>query len=399
MPSSNSQERAPLLGTSKATSRKDVKTASTRERGSTISSSSTASTFSQLSVFDDPALVSYFTPPDEYEGRHRFDPSARWTEEEEQAVVRKIDVKICAFVCLCFAALQLDRGNLSQALSDDLLRDLSLTPNDYNMGQTIFYLSFLCAELPSQLLSKAVGVDRWGWLKGKASFFLTRGLLGALEGVRPSFLVDATSTYQALFSPVSRQGFIPEIVMYLSYFYKSSELSWRLSFFWASLTITTIFGSFAAAVLLQLRGLWGLEGWRHLFIWEGIVTLGVGIFALFWLPPGPVQTSGGLRGDGWFNEKEETIIVMRVLRDDPSKSSMHNREAMSIRDLLRSFGDYDHWPLYLLGITTFIAPHTVSTYFTLTLKSLGFTTIQTNLLTIPSQIFFITNNFLLSYLS
>lgn len=32
-----------------------------------------------------------------------------------------IDYRICSWVCLMFFALQLDRGNISQALSDNLL--------------------------------------------------------------------------------------------------------------------------------------------------------------------------------------------------------------------------------------------------------------------------------------
>lgn len=47
---------------------------------------------------------------------------------------------------------------------------------------------------------------------------------------------------------------------------------------------------------------------------------------------------------------EETIIVNRVLRDDPSKSNMHNREGLTVKRIWRIIKDWRMWPIYSLGI-------------------------------------------------
>ncbi|KAG8740042.1 hypothetical protein FRC10_004800 [Ceratobasidium sp. 414] len=342
----------------------------------------TSSTFDGEHIFEDQTLGKYFVPIPEYEGMHRFDPKATWTEAEERAVVRKIDLRIMIWCCVMFFALQLDRGNISAALSDNLLKDLKLNTNDYNNGQMIFYLSFMCAELPSQLVSKRLGPDVWLpiqlilWsivamsqckLNSRGSFFATRCLLGLLEG-----------------------GFIPDMVLFLSYFYKGSELPVRLSFFWVSLTMTNITGALLGYGILRMRGIHGWEGWRYLFLIEGAMTAAIGIFSFFWLPPSPTQTKGILRGkNGWFTEREEIIMVNRILRDDPSKGDMHNRQALHFSDFWASITDYDNWGLYLIGLCAYIPPW-------VPLIILGFGTLNTNLLTIPSSVLFIINNLLLA---
>ena len=125
----------------------------------------------QLSVFDDPRLrkfigharimktfiVSFLTSSGQLE-RRKGNPSPKFTNDR---LICKIDWRISSWCCFMFLALQLDRGNILQANSDNFLPDLSLTTNDYNNGQTIFYLSLLLAGVPSQLVSKKLGPNNW----------------------------------------------------------------------------------------------------------------------------------------------------------------------------------------------------------------------------------------------
>lgn len=134
-------------------------------------------------------------------------------------------------------------------------------------------------------------------------------------------------------------GVIPATLIYLGSFYRSTELATRLAWFWGVQTIASAVSGLMASGLLQLQGIGGLEGWKWLFIVDGIITVVIAVltllvllllqafklseplsFSSFYLPRNSTRTNGGIRGwKPWFTEREIRIAVTRIVLDDPSK--------------------------------------------------------------------------------
>lgn len=330
-------------------------------------------------------------PHELYEGLHRYDPGATWTEQEERRVVWKTDLYFLSWICVMFFCLQLDRGNLSNALADNLLANLHLTTDDYNNGTTIQLLAFLTAEFPVQFITKRYGFKNilpimmmlWGtvswaqaWMTDRTSFYLTRAFIGACEG-----------------------GFIPGTILFATYFYKSKELSVRLSCFWSTLNVARIISALLAAAILNMRGVGGKPGWFWLFLIEGLLTFLIGVISFFYLPHSPTHTKGAIWRKPWYSEREEVIMINRILRDDPAKGLTAIKEPATFQNIKEAWSDSSMWGLYFIGLIAYIPATPVTGYLTLTLKRLGFSTFDSNMLTIPASVLQIITMLLLSYSS
>ncbi|PWN41935.1 MFS general substrate transporter [Ceraceosorus guamensis] len=318
----------------------------------------------QRSVLDDPVKAQHFQPPTTWENYRNFDSEFRWTWREEKDLVRLLDRKVLAFACLAFVSLNLDRNNLLAANSDGMLPDLGLTQDDYGLANTLFKVCFLIAELPGQLISKRIGPDRFvplqmgAWailtifqffISGRTSYLLCRCLLGFCQG-----------------------SFIPDLMLFLSLFYKNAELYMRLAIFWFGMQATSFVSSYFTYGLMQMGGVAGKEGWRWLFFWEGLLTLGMAVLAWFKMPPGPSQVKRGFYTD---HDRQSKIAVMRVIRDDPGKATMHNRQGLSFKQFFETVLDYKMFPLYFHGLLFEVPQDTVQQYLTISLKQLGFSTL------------------------
>ena len=162
-----------------------------------------------------------------------------------------------------------------------------------------------------------------------------------------------------------------------------SELPLRLAFFWVSNYLVKIISPFMALGILRLRGVNGHAGWRYLFLIEGLITLVIGLFSFVQMPAGPTQTKNWFYRKGWFTVEEEKLIVNRAIRDDPSKSDMHNRQGVNWQAFKKSLMDYDIWPMYLIGLVFFLPVYPIANYLTIQLRKFGFSVTATNALSIP----------------
>jgi hypothetical protein len=85
-----------------------------------------------------------------------------------------------------------------------MLPELGMTTNDFNYGQTIFLLSFLCAELPSGLVSKKLGPDLYVHILSFFGLLLWRKLAKKCHSWIP-FIIVAWSVISAAQAALTSQ--------------------------------------------------------------------------------------------------------------------------------------------------------------------------------------------------
>ncbi|KAK3952539.1 major facilitator superfamily domain-containing protein [Pseudoneurospora amorphoporcata] len=177
-----------------------------------------------------------------------------WTEEEEKKLVRKIDLVIMSLLVIGFFSLQLDRGNIGNALIDYFLEDVGITQDQFNALQ----LGIVLLEIPSNLVLYKVGPTLWigcqilawefvatfqAFQKGLASYLITRVLLGVCES-----------------------AFIPAGMYTMTRWYKKDETSKRFSIYHLGNYASAAASGLIAYGILHMRGVCGLTGWQWLFI-------------------------------------------------------------------------------------------------------------------------------------
>ncbi|KAG2229672.1 hypothetical protein INT48_008904 [Thamnidium elegans] len=304
-------------------------------------------------------------------------PELQWTEEEEKKVLYIIDTKLMPFVLLMTFVLNMDRTNISNAISDNLPADLGFDITGVNTATLMYSIVFTLVTLVTNPIVKRVGPHVWipilmfSW----AIVTWAHALLHNYKG----FLAIR------FFIALTEAGFIPASLIYLNTWYKNTELATRLTWFWGIQAFASAFSGLISFAIFRLSGVAGLYGWQWLFVIDGIFTHVIGFIAILYIPAGPFRTSGILRGkDGWFTARQANIAVTRIMRDDISKTGQKN--AITWHDAKIALLDTKLWTHLVITFTSMMPTTPVGVYLPTMIRNFGFPVTTSNLLTVPSHI-------------
>ncbi|KAI0158305.1 MFS general substrate transporter [Xylariaceae sp. FL1272] len=300
--------------------------------------------------------------------------TADWTPEEENRVRRKIDFILLPILVLAFFALQLDRGNIGNALTAGITTGLGVSTNEINYGNSILFAGIVLFEIPSNIVLQRVGPVKW------LSFqILAWGLVATLQCLITNFGgYLATRILLGTFE----SGFIPGSLYVVSTWYTRNETALRVALFFLGNLLASALTSLIGAAILTIGNRNGIAEWRWLFLVEGLITIGIAIIFLLLLPPKvgdgrPVLSR--LTGNwSYFNDRESYIMTRRVLLDDPAKAKGAIR--ITGRDVWTTVSNPGILLHVVISITATAPVSAINTYGPSVIKSLGYGTVQANAL-------------------
>ncbi|MCA8274626.1 MFS transporter [Burkholderia sp. AU30280] len=239
---------------------------------------------------------------------------------DAQALYRKIDRRVLAFLAVCYAVAYVDRVNIGFAKLQ-MQQDLALSDAAYGFGAGVFFLGYMLFEIPSNQLLTRIGARKT----------LSRiMLLWGLASMSMFLVTDATSFYLVRFLlGVFEAGFAPGMLFYLTRWYPRERLSRAMALLLCAAPLGGIVAAPASGWILEhMKDVAGLAGWQWMFLIEGVPALILGAVALTWLSDAPEDAR-------WLTADERRAVIAQ--RD--TEQSMQERWP-ALKTVLRDVGIY-----------------------------------------------------------
>jgi MFS family permease len=268
-------------------------------------------------------------------------------ERFETKTYHKVDVRLLPFLFLCYILAYLDRVNVGFAKLQ-MLKDLSMSDAAFATGAGIFFIGYFFFEVPSNVLLKKFGARMWiarimiSWgvisacmifVKGEWSFYAMRFLLGLAEA-----------------------GFFPGVIFYLTLWYPSRLRSSRTAWFVAAIAVSGVIGNpISGWIMDRLTGVMNLAGWQWLFLSEGIPSMVVGFWVIYYL-------NSSIEEAKWLTAEEKALLANNLIAEDKHKTE---------HKLIDAFTSGKVWVLCAIYFTLMIGLYGIAFWLPTIVKAFG----------------------------
>ena len=230
------------------------------------------------------------------------------THNDRARIISKVGRRLLPFLFVLYIINYLDRINIGFA-GLSMNKDLGLSATAFGFAATIFYIGYVACELPSNLLMVRYGARTW-----LARILVSWGIASAAT----MLVFDTKSLYLSRFLVgVMEAGFVPGVLLYLSYWFPASHRARANAILMMAQPVAMALGSGVSGLILQnAHGLFGVQGWRWLFLLEGLPAVPLGIMAYFYLSDRPEKAK-------WLTRSEADTLNQMLAEEKPAPRANH----------------------------------------------------------------------------
>ncbi|RMD44888.1 hypothetical protein DV735_g359, partial [Chaetothyriales sp. CBS 134920] len=298
----------------------------------------------------------------------------QFTAAYDRAVMRKVDRRFLILISLMYMLKNVDYTNaatvkvLQVGESRNILKELNVTSDQYAWGQSIYFISYIVFEVPSNLLLKKVTPRNW-----QSRIIFTWGVVLALHAA-----VQNRAGYYAVrfFLGMMEAGLFPGLAAQLCSWYRSDEMGKPITWMFGSLNCAGIVGSLVAYGISYMNGVCGLSAWRWVFLLEGIFTILFAGVVYLVLPDYPKSP----RSASWLTPEEQDHLEKRL----PANAPRTHDAAFSKKEVLASLTNLRTYAFCLSQVLMNLGGYGLSWQLPTVTTDLGYAGLPRNqLLNIP----------------
>ncbi len=229
---------------------------------------------------------------------------------------------VLAFLLALYVLAFLDRSNIGFAkqtyqnigfAKQTYQIDTGLSNEAYALGAGIFFVVYAFLGVPANLLMRKLGARTWigtttllwgflsaamAWADTEAKFLIVRTLLGAAEA-----------------------GFFPGMIYLTSQWFPQRNRASIMGLFYMGAPLALTLGSPLSGALLEMHGFMGHPGWFWMFVIEGLLAVGAGVFTFFWLDDTPEQAR-------FLSKQEKTLLINQLASEEQQKVTSRLSDAL-----------------------------------------------------------------------